>query len=155
MDEHPSAAANSTRRHETTDASARGVVYFGIGLFVSIVLSLWVASALFSYFAHRQGLGPPASPFENARQLPPASVPVLLPKPTQDMDQYLNSQEEMLTSYGWVDEKAGVVRIPINRAMDLLLQRGLPVETSPTGQGELQPGAVQQYTVPKGYTPER
>ena len=29
-------------------------------------------------------------------------------------------------SYGWVDQQAGVVRIPIDRAMELLAQRGLP-----------------------------
>ncbi len=29
-------------------------------------------------------------------------------------------------SYGWVDQPAGVVRIPIDRAMELLAQRGLP-----------------------------
>ena len=36
-------------------------------------------------------------------------------------------EEKTLYSYGWVDEKAGTVRIPIERAMDLLVQRGLPV----------------------------
>jgi hypothetical protein len=36
-------------------------------------------------------------------------------------------EENTLYSYGWVDEKAGTVRIPIDRAMDLLVQRGLPV----------------------------
>jgi hypothetical protein len=87
--------------------------------------------------------------------LPPADVPMLLANPTQDMNEFRQSQEKKLASYGWVDEKAGVVRIPIKRAMDLLLERGLPVETAPTGQSELQPGAVQQYAVPKGYTPER
>lgn len=155
MDEHPSTVENSTRRHETTDASTRGIIYFGIGLFVTLVLALWGTNVVFNYFAHHQGLGPPASPFDNARQLPPANVPVLLANPAQDMNEYRKSQEKTLTSYGWVNEKAGVVRIPIQRAMDLLLERGLPVKTAPTGQSELQPGAVQQYEVPKGYTPER
>ena len=35
-------------------------------------------------------------------------------------------EEDKLYSYGWVDEKAGVVRIPIDRAMELIAQRGLP-----------------------------
>ena len=35
-------------------------------------------------------------------------------------------EEQTLNSYGWVDQQAGVVRIPIDRAMDLLAQRGLP-----------------------------
>jgi len=36
-------------------------------------------------------------------------------------------EENILNSYGWVDQKAGVAHIPIERAMQLLAQRGLPV----------------------------
>ena len=36
-------------------------------------------------------------------------------------------EHEVLTTYGWTDKNAGVVRIPIERAKDLLLERGLPV----------------------------
>ena len=35
-------------------------------------------------------------------------------------------EEEQLNSYGWVDQNAGVVHIPIDRAMELVAQRGLP-----------------------------
>jgi hypothetical protein len=40
---------------------------------------------------------------------------------------FLVNQENQLNSYGWVDEKAGVAHIPIERAMELTVQRGLPV----------------------------
>ena len=40
---------------------------------------------------------------------------------------FLMNQENQLNSYGWVDEKAGVAHIPIERAMELIAQRGLPV----------------------------
>ncbi len=36
-------------------------------------------------------------------------------------------EDAILNSYGWVDLNAGTVRIPIHRAKDLLLERGLPV----------------------------
>jgi DNA-binding GntR family transcriptional regulator len=48
---------------------------------------------------------------------------------------YRLRQEETLYSYGWVDEKSGTVRIPIERAMDLLVQRGLPVRAQGSGMG--------------------
>ena len=70
-----------------------------------------------------------------------------------DLQRYLKQQNEVLDSYGWVDRKNGVVRIPIDRAMDLLSQPGLPVQTAPPPGQVLQPGSVPQYTVPKGYTP--
>lgn len=39
---------------------------------------------------------------------------------------FRQKEEQALHSFGWVDENAGTVRIPIDRAKDLLLQRGLP-----------------------------
>jgi hypothetical protein len=44
-------------------------------------------------------------------------------------------EDERLTSYGWVDKNAGRVRIPIDRAMDLVLQRGLPFRAAPVPGG--------------------
>ena len=38
--------------------------------------------------------------------------------------------DHRVASPGWVDQKTGVVRIPISRAMDLLLERGLPVRSN-------------------------
>jgi hypothetical protein len=35
-------------------------------------------------------------------------------------------EEATLNSFGWVDQNAGTIRIPIDRAKELLLQRGLP-----------------------------
>jgi hypothetical protein len=36
-------------------------------------------------------------------------------------------EEETLDTYGWVDQKAGVAHIPIDRAMDVIAQQGLPI----------------------------
>jgi len=47
--------------------------------------------------------------------------------PAADIEQYLAEQNERLHTYGWVNQNAGIVHIPIERAMQLLLQRGLPV----------------------------
>ena len=152
MDKHP-ANARIAIRHETSDADVRAILKFVIGLFIGLVVALFVARWVLNYFVARQGVGPPASPFENSRELPPGGVPRLQVVPPQELRLYKAQQEELLNSYGWVDEKDGIVRIPIVRAMDLLLQKGLPVQTSPP-QGPLQPGAVPQYKVPKGFTPE-
>jgi len=142
------------RGHETRDASMRNVIAFGVALLVLIVVGLLVSEGVLRYFEVRQPLGPPASPFENVRTLPPA--PRLQVAPVEDLARYRAAQESALNSYGWVDQKAGVVRIPIDRAIDLLLERGLPARARAAQQGaaEIKPGEVQQYTVPKGYTPE-
>ena len=41
---------------------------------------------------------------------------------------------ERLMGYHWVDEDSGIVQIPIERAMSLLAQRGLPARSQPEGQ---------------------
>ncbi len=115
--------------YETRDASISGLVKFAIGLFVLLVVALWAMRGLFHYFGVKQTLGPPASPFADTRPLPPG--PRLQVAPAKDWQQLRGSENEILNGYGWVDKQAGVVRIPIRRAMDLLAQRGPPARASP------------------------
>jgi hypothetical protein len=42
------------------------------------------------------------------------------------VDPYRAAQQQKLNSYGWVDRSAGTIRIPIERAIELTAQRGLP-----------------------------
>jgi hypothetical protein len=58
------------------------------------------------------------------RRLPPE--PRLQTDPRDDMANLRRSEDDVLDSYGWVDRNAGVVRIPIERAMTLVVERGLP-----------------------------
>ena len=46
--------------------------------------------------------------------------------PREDLQDLRASEDAILNSYGWVDKNAGIVRIPIDEAMKLILQRGLP-----------------------------
>jgi len=48
--------------------------------------------------------------------------------PVTDLAAMRAAEEKALTTYGWVDQQKGVVRIPIDQAMKLTLQRGLPVQ---------------------------
>jgi hypothetical protein len=63
---------------------------------------------------------------------PPANVtlpgePRFEAQPGSALEQLRASENAQLNSYGWVDQASGTVHIPIQRAMDLVLQRGLPV----------------------------
>ena len=59
----------------------------------------------------------------DARRLPP--MPRLQPAPIGDLKDMRAAEQQILTGYAWVDQAHGVVRIPIERAMDLLAQRGV------------------------------
>ena len=47
-------------------------------------------------------------------------------QPHLELKDYCALQQQEVNSYGWVNKQSGVVRIPVDRAMDLVLQRGLP-----------------------------
>jgi len=47
----------------------------------------------------------------------------------EELKAFRTKEEAELNSYGWINRTAGMVRIPVARAMDLLLERGLPART--------------------------
>jgi hypothetical protein len=121
------------RRHETPEINIRPIVMFGAGLVGSTGVVLLVMGWLLGYFAAREArLDVPPSPLAEIRQLPPE--PRLQVDPATDLEEMWRAEDAVLNSYGWVDQKAGIVRIPIERAITLLDQRGLPVRPQPKGQ---------------------
>jgi hypothetical protein len=122
---HNSGTPASSGAYETRDANPRSLARFGLGLVLTLALAWGASLWIFDYFERVQKLGPPPTPFELGREVPPA--PQLQAKPVQDLEQARQGEQGELHSYGWVDRSRGIVHIPIHRAMELLLQRGLPV----------------------------
>jgi hypothetical protein len=58
------------------------------------------------------------------------SGPLLQVKPHQELETYCSAQQQNVTTYAWVDQPSGVVRIPVDRAMELILAKGLPARTA-------------------------
>jgi hypothetical protein len=56
-----------------------------------------------------------------------------------DTQSYLQSQQNLLNSYGWIDRQNGIVRLPVDRAMELLLEPGLPTRAAKTQQNGAPP----------------
>jgi hypothetical protein len=57
------------------------------------------------------------------------------------MNKFRTAEEQVLHSYGWVDPKAGVVHIPIERAMQIIAQQGLPTRGEQQVTPEVKPSA--------------
>jgi uncharacterized iron-regulated membrane protein len=123
--------------YEKRDVNVSALLQFGfwmaVVLFITFVGMRWT----FNYFAKTQPLGPPAAPFVNQRVLPPN--PRLQVTPHADLEQYCAGQQAKVNTYSWVDRRLGVVRVPVDRAMDLALERGLP---SRSGGGSPNPAIV-------------
>lgn len=55
---------------------------------------------------------------------------LLVDEPTV-LREYRNRQRDAETTYGWIDQTMGTIRLPIDRAKELVLERGLPVRPAP------------------------
>lgn len=134
--------------YERSDIGVSGVIYFLIGLAFACVFAYLAAKGLYWYLDKRfEATQTPVSPLVTNAQKDTRSIP---PQYGKDYDKYLKEgfpapqletderselndeslrEADTLSTYGWVDQNAGTVRIPIDRAMELLAQRGLPVRS--------------------------
>ncbi len=113
------------RGHETRDLNVRAVSWFALGLVMAFVVISAAVIGLYKLFEHRQ----PSPDAPSRIALQPhmiAPQPELQTAPAADLRRFQASENQKLHSSGWVDQSAGIIRIPIERAMDLIVQRGLP-----------------------------
>lgn len=113
--------------HETRDVSFPPVVLTSFILVAITLLSFvtmwWLMTFLTAREIREQG-DISAVRIESRRAEPPQ--PRLQTHPLRDMQDLRAGEKETLSSYGWVDRSAGVVRLPIERALELTAERGLP-----------------------------
>jgi len=111
--------------YEANRVGSRPIFIFGAVLVVITAIILLAMGGLFWRFSRQAAKTDPRPPLlANTRQPPPA--PRLQISPIQDLQTIQAAEAEILSGYGWVDRANGVVRIPISRALDLLIERGLP-----------------------------
>jgi hypothetical protein len=113
--------------HETSDAEARPLVAFAVFLAVATLVTALLTAGFYKYLEDRERAEqvhdyPMADGI--ARPVPPP--PRLQTYPFTDLKSYRRQESELLDRYGWVDRNAGIVRIPIERAIELTAERGLP-----------------------------
>ena len=116
--------------HEHREVSVRLIFYCLVGIGVGIFVAALVVWGFFNALKATVGQGGVVSPMATADQLPPQ--PRLQIDAPAELHDFRSRQEQILNNYGWVDQKAGTVHIPIDQAMKMLLQRGLPVRPSPS-----------------------
>jgi hypothetical protein len=118
--------------YEKRDVHARPLVMFGIGLLILTGIVLVLMAWMFGQFEVRaERVDVPESPLTAGTGGPPPE-PRLQVLPRIDLSRQHSEEDALLNQYGWVDRGAGIARIPIDRAMDLLVQKGLPMRTETT-----------------------
>jgi len=139
--------------YEARDADAVSVALAAVLVLLVAFLVALVAGGLFQYLSRRAlSRDERGSAMEAQKQFP---EPRLQVAPEQDLKVFHAREDAELQTYGWIDKQAGVVRIPIERAMDLLLEKGLPVRGQPGASPpqktdlQLQQERPLQSTLPK------
>jgi hypothetical protein len=124
---HPPNLEPPELHHEASDVNVWAVGKFAIALVLLSIAALAGLFGLFRYFEQLAG-GPAPSVARryqvDAAKRPPA--PQLEETPILDLARERAAEDKLLNSYGWVDRASGTVRIPIERAVELLAERGLP-----------------------------
>ncbi len=144
---------------EGDDVNARALIKVGLVFVIVLTALVGAAWGLQVILTGRlPSLQPPNGGLAVIPNVTPASEPRLQPNPVQDLQAWRAAEDHLLHSYGWIDQNAGVVRIPIERAMDLVVARGLPTrpmtETqSFNDQGQALPSVSSSGRMPERITP--
>ena len=149
---------NPETRYERRDLSPHAVLLFLVGLAVVSVLIYLMLWGFYGYLNSFRGQKvQPISPLQTAHDNlnPPTEKviqsfpqPRLQPDPPADLNKFRVQEEEILNSYGWADQQAGVAHIPIEQAIDIIAARGLPVRQG----GETPATAAQAAQEQRGPT---
>lgn len=112
--------------HETSDINIRAILGFGAGLVAVAAVIHVLVWLLFAYFLNREtqtGARDFPLAVEQQNRMPPE--PRLQTNPKEDLRLMREQEDAILNSYG-LDQDTGAVRIPIEEAMKLTVERGLP-----------------------------
>jgi hypothetical protein len=107
--------------HENTDANALAVMWVTIISVVGIIVVLVSLAGAFSFLkSYTESITPQMAPKALLSERNPPPPPLLEVKPVAEYQALFAKERQILESYGWVDQKNGVVRIPIKLAIEIL-----------------------------------
>ncbi len=114
-------------QYEAQDVRASAILKFTIYLFLVTILVLFLMRLMYVGFARYEAGKQPPAPIMRTDLGRKPPLPRLQERATLDVVALKKGEAEVLSSYGWVDQPAGIVRVPIDEAMRIALRRGYPV----------------------------
>ncbi|HWG59691.1 MAG TPA: hypothetical protein VN661_11650 [Candidatus Acidoferrales bacterium] len=146
---HGAPGPHGSTGYEKRDANIKALFIFAVIMAAVIVITLVAMKYMFHFVSQVEPLGPPAAPYvSNARVTPPP--PQLQARPHLDLKDFCADQEKQINTYAWVDKQSGIVRIPVDEAMKLVLKDGLPARPASAAppKGAPMPVAADLYHAP-------
>ena len=134
--QHPLPDLSDPRqRHESSDVNVWAIGKVGIGLVLTTIASIFIVLGVFRFLQVEYNANPPLRTFDirDARQLPPE--PRLVPDEPENLREMRTAEDAILNSYSWTNQQHTEVKIPIDRAIDKLVAKGLPsrAQANPSG----------------------
>jgi len=123
-------------RHEQADVNVWAIGKVAIALVIVTIASVILMFGVFRYFEVRENAlqpPPPAPVGLDSRRIPPEPNLLYNENEAGNLREIRAAEDKMMNEYGWVDQAHGVVRIPVDHAMDLLLQKGFPSRPQAAG----------------------
>jgi hypothetical protein len=136
--------------HEPTDVGIRSLVIAGLILVAICVGVLILVSSMMGHYRRKEKVILDSTPPLFADQQGQFPGPRLQQNPHADLSEIQKADAVELSSYGWVDRKAKIAKIPIDRAIEILASRGLP-----TADREGEGHARESKEEPSPAKPER
>lgn len=116
--------------YEISDANPRAILLFGLGLvIVGIIVHVLVIGVYMLFYRQDRAAQPRLSILvqKESPKLPQDIDAIPSPRLVKDdiraLEQLYKQQQGQLKGYSWVDQKAGIVQIPITQAMQILVQQ--------------------------------
>jgi len=112
---------------EPRDVNVRAVTKAGLGIGVLVLFAAFLMWFVFDQFASRETRrSPQPEPMaaSNPQKEPPE--PRLQKSPVMDLKEFQAAEEDLINQYAWIDPGQGIVRIPVERALELVAREGLP-----------------------------
>lgn len=113
--------------HEESDVNVRAILGYGLGLLiVAVIVHVFLWWLQGTYARQNERAQTQVYPMAAGQQdrLPPS--PRFQENPQQELLDLRAKHEELLNGYGWVNKESGIARIPIEDAMKMVVERGLP-----------------------------
>jgi hypothetical protein len=130
--------------YERTDADAGGSYRAGLAILAAMVLTALGLVPVYRLLARLETKAqpPPAEVAKTDMSEPAQSFPRLVTSEPLALAEFRAQEDALLTSYGWVEKDKGLARIPIEDAMRIVAEHGLPKFAPAPGVAAAQPAAA-------------
>ncbi len=122
---------NADVKYAPEDVSGKWLGAIGVFIVITAIILPFLLWGLYGHLKASYGHGAAIPEAKNLEKFDQPPAPDLKPRPVENYREFRRAESEKLNDYGWVDKEKGIVHIPIEQAMQMIANKGLP-DVKPT-----------------------